>query len=109
EPKLVLDQTPSSYEHAVAFRPDGRQLAVGHADKTVSVYDLETRQRIRLLNVGALPQNLAFNPKKGDGRLAVACGNAVRIFDVDKDLEHKRLRHAWQVTWTSGLAWHPDG
>jgi serine/threonine protein kinase/WD40 repeat protein len=109
EPQLILDEKETVYEFAVAFRPGGRQLAVGHTDKSVSVYDLATRQRIHRLRLDTLPHNLTFPPNPADGRLAVACGNAVRIFDIDQGQERKPLRHPPEVTWTTGLAWHPGG
>src|SRR5262249_38229394 len=37
KPELVLDEAATVYEGAVAFRPGGRHLAVGHADKSVSI------------------------------------------------------------------------
>jgi WD40 repeat protein len=110
--ELVLDEAATVHEYAVAFRPGGRHLAVGHADPSVSIYDLGTRQCVRLQLGRRLvrkPHTLAFHPDKHDGRLAVACGNAVRIFDVDEGQERAPLRHPEPVTWTTGLAWHPDG
>jgi serine/threonine protein kinase/WD40 repeat protein len=120
KPKLVLDREATQYEHAVSFRPGGRQVTVGHLDKSVGVYDLDTGQCIRSLPLDAQddqpldaqddqPHNVAFHPSPADGRLAVACGNAVRIFDVDRGKELAPLRHPPQVIWTTGLAWHPDG
>jgi len=107
--ELVLDIKETVFEWAVAFRPDGRQLAVAHRDKSVSVFDLKTKKRIRSLKLGALPSCLAFNPSQGDTRLAVAVGNVVRIFDVDRQIEHKPLRHDGAVTRIWSLSWHPQG
>src|SRR5262249_42117827 len=109
EPELLLDKKESVYTFAVAFRPGGRQLAVGHRDKSVSVYDLQTRQRTHRLRLDTLPHYPAFPPNPAHARLAVACGNAVRIFDIDRGQERTPLRHPPEVTWTTGLAWHPDG
>jgi WD40 repeat protein len=39
----------------------------------------------------------------------VACGQAVRILDIDGGSERKALQHPEGYTWTSGVAWHPDG
>jgi hypothetical protein len=35
EPEVVLDEPAGMYESALAFRSDGRQLAIGHADSSV--------------------------------------------------------------------------
>ncbi len=110
-PALLVDNEDGIRESAVAFRPDRAQVAVGHPDRSVSVYDLEPDGRLLhrfRLPADEAPQNLAFNP--WDGRLAVACGNAVRFFDVgDPRKELPPLHHGPEVTWTSGLAWHPGG
>jgi serine/threonine protein kinase/WD40 repeat protein len=107
EPAVLLDDPAGVREWALAFHPDGRRLAVRHDDGTVSVYDLATGQPSRRLELGGPADNLAFHPR--DGRLAAACGNAVRLFDVDTGRELPPLRHPDKVTWTAGLAWHPDG
>ena len=91
---------------ALAFHPSGRQLAIGHADKSVSVYDLATGRRVQRLAVSAAPFHLAFHPH--EHRLAVACGNAVQLFDTDTGKELPALRHPAAVTHTD-LTWHPDG
>jgi WD40 repeat protein len=108
EPAVLLDDAVGEYESALAFHPDGRRLAVGHADGTVSVYDLETGRCGRRVALGGPPaNNLAFNPR--GSRLAAACGNVVRLFDVDTGRELPPLRHPDTVSWIAGLAWHPDG
>jgi serine/threonine protein kinase/WD40 repeat protein/tetratricopeptide (TPR) repeat protein len=106
-PSVVLDEPAGLYEHALAFDPAGRYLAVGHGDRSVSVYEPETGRHVGRIAIGTPPQNLAFHPR--DGRLAVACGNAVRIFDLPAGKESRVLRHVDKVKWISGLAWHPDG
>src|SRR5262249_20065572 len=109
EPRQVLADAAGVGESAVAFRPGGRQGAVGHPDGTVGVSGLGSGRRARRLAVGPGPQALAFHPDPRDGRLAVACGSAVRLFDVDRGTEDRPLRHGPGVSWISGLAWHPDG
>jgi serine/threonine protein kinase/WD40 repeat protein len=104
---VLLDDPGGWNQMAAAFRADGKQLAVGHADGFVTIYELETGQRLRRLHLGAAPQTLAFHPR--DGRLAAACGNVVRLFDVDAERELPALRHGNDVGWIHGLAWHPDG
>jgi serine/threonine protein kinase/WD40 repeat protein len=92
---------------AVAYRPDRRQLAIGHVDGWVGVYDLDSGERVRRLELGISPRHLAFHPK--DGRLAVAAGNAVRLFDVDTEKELPALRHTASGAVTESVCWHPDG
>jgi serine/threonine protein kinase/WD40 repeat protein/gas vesicle protein len=95
------------HEWALAYRPDSRQVAIGHANGWVSVYDLERGVRVQRLQIGVSPLCLAFHPR--DSRLTVATVNAVRLFDVDKEKELPALRHAVSVRRIESLAWHPDG
>jgi eukaryotic-like serine/threonine-protein kinase len=104
-PTMLLDEPAGVCESALAFHPSGRQLAVGHADKSVSVYDLPTGRRLHHLVVSASPHALAFH--QSERRLAVAAGNAVWLFDTDTGRELATLRHA--SARTRSVAWRPDG
>jgi serine/threonine protein kinase/WD40 repeat protein len=106
-PELLLEVPEGMLESALAFHGKGRQLAVGHPDKSVSIYDLATAKRVQRLTVGWPPVHLSFHPR--DGRLAVACGNAVQLFDVDTACELRALRHTGAVSQVYSVAWHPDG
>ncbi len=89
---------------SVAYRRDRRQLALGDFDRWVGVYDLDTGELVRRLKLGASPLEIDFHPK--DGRLAVAAGNVVQLFDVDAEKESPPLRHP---TLAGSVCWHPDG
>lgn len=104
---LPLDGPTDLHEAAWAFSSNSRRLAIGHADRSVSVYDLETDARVRRLAVAAAPLHLAFHPR--ERRLAVACGKVVQVFDTDTGHVMAALRHSAAVTWTYCVAWHPDG
>jgi serine/threonine protein kinase/WD40 repeat protein len=107
EPAVVpLDEPTDVNEGAAAFHPNSRQLALGHSDGTVSVYDLATGRRLRRFTVRVPPMHLAFQPR--GGRLAVACGNAVQLFDADTGRELPALRQP-AGTGATAVAWHPDG
>ncbi len=102
--KLVLEDRGIS-ESATAFRPDGRQLAVGHRDGTLTVYDTETGAVVRQWEVGVPPYAAMFHPRLP--RLAVACGVEVRLYDVESGaLLSPRFTNSNGV---SAVAWNPDG
>jgi WD40 repeat protein len=109
EPALLLDVPEGVHGTALAFRPNGRQLAIGHRDKSVSVYDLATGERVQRLASTITAVGLAFHPR--DSRLALLAQRdaGVRLFDVDTGAELPLLRHPPGVTWTYSVAWHPDG
>jgi WD40 repeat protein len=94
----------------VAFSPDGRSLAAGQADGSVVIYDLPVAgkaKEVQRLRTGLGLYVLAFRP--GQAHLAVAGGNVVHIFDLEKgkglfrDLSHPARTHV------DCIAWHPDG
>ncbi len=136
EPKRILDEKATYSTGGVAFRPDRPQLVVGQGFVgLLSVFDLETGKPIRFLQLNNIPRQalgfttiiriLGFSPKAGDGQLAVACGDGVRFFDLDKEIKNKGHPRAPEMTWidsykallpTPGIsaidssgAWHPDG
>ena len=103
--KLVLEDRAGISEYATAFRPDGRQLAVGHRDGTLTVHDTETGAVVRQWQVGVPPYAAMFHPRLP--RLAVACGVEVRLYDVESGaLLSPRFTNSNGV---SAVAWNPDG
>ncbi len=108
EPALLLDVPQGVHGNALAFRPNGRQLAIGHADEAVSIYDLDTGERVRRLADTSTVVHLAFHPR--DGRLALARRNAgVLLVNADTGAELPAPRHPPGVSRAYSVAWHPDG
>jgi serine/threonine protein kinase/WD40 repeat protein/tetratricopeptide (TPR) repeat protein len=101
--KLVLEDPAGVWEQGPVFRPDGRQLAIGHPDGTLAVYDTETGAAVRRWLVGSAGL-AAFNPRLP--RLAVACGAEVRCYDIETGaLLPPRFNNPGGI---SSVAWHPD-
>jgi WD40 repeat protein len=100
-----LDDGLSLY--SISFHADGRRLAIGHYNGTISVLDLEVGGPPRLLTIGSTLRNLAFHPH--DNRLAVASNSSIRLIDVVTGQQVSKL--PTQTTQSSfyGLAWRPDG
>jgi WD40 repeat protein len=101
QPVVVLEGNHSGY----AFRPDSRQLVVGHMDGSIGLCDPVTGQELRRLSAGAaVARQLVWHPTLP--RLAVASNSAWRVVDLESGevlLEHPLSAH---FPW---LDWHPDG
>jgi serine/threonine protein kinase/WD40 repeat protein/Tfp pilus assembly protein PilF len=107
---LKLSDQPvqvSGFSSALAFHPDSRQLATGHPDGTVSVYDLPSGKRLHHLHAAGPAKRVAFHPKAN--RLAVGFGRIVQLFDLDSEAELPPLKHSIDAIGVNDLAWHPDG
>ncbi|MBI3725469.1 protein kinase [bacterium] len=93
-------------EANVAFRPDGRMLAVLCAD-SVTLFDVASRRPLGTLKGHkAQVTSLAWSP---DGTRLASGGTdqTIRIFDVVSLKETSVLRSP--RTWTTAVAWSPDG
>jgi eukaryotic-like serine/threonine-protein kinase len=108
EPQAVGLPNPSVFEQASAFSPDSKQLALGHLDGTVSLYDAESGKEIRKLRAGSSGVFcLAYHPTLP--RLALG----VREGDVDTacilDLDGRVLQRLSHPNIVFSVAWRPDG
>ena len=92
---------------SVAFSPDGRTLAVARDDKTVKLWDVQSRRELMTLEGhGDSVSSVAFSP---DGRTlaSASADKTVKLWDVQSGREMKTLEghrsHLWSV------AFSPDG
>jgi WD40 repeat protein len=89
---------------ALAWSPDGRRIATATGGQVVRLWDPETGAEAGRASVVADPAaGLAF---AGTGRLAVASGRQVRIWDLAANREGRALDHPFPV---SRLAVSRDG
>ncbi len=105
KPDPVLDDPDGPYEGATAFRSDSRQVAFGHVDGSVSVYDTETGQQLHRLRAapGAISM-VAFHPRLP--QLAAVNGSEVFVWSTETGRLLRRLRPPGGA---ASLAWHPRG
>lgn len=95
--RLVLD----SAAHCLCFSPDGRLLAVGERDLTISLWDTATGTKIDTLTGHAREvTRLAFSP---DGRTLVTCSTdgTARLWSVAARRELFVLCRSGKFNWLS--------
>ncbi len=107
-PVFQFEDRQGMTEQALNFHEDGRHLAIGHQDQSISIYDLEKPESITHLQIPQMLSGLAFNPR--ELTLAVACRNCLYLFDIITGKELPRLQEATRSrAWSFGLAWRADG
>ena len=109
--ELVLALETPSNVNAVAFSPDGKELATASEDGSVLVFRVATGEKTRSLpKHEAVGHAVAFSP---DGKfLATACGDeSVRLFDAATGSLSREIACHRKGSYSSvqSLAFTPDG
>ena len=63
-PEVTLDEPAGVHESAVAFRPNGRQLAVGHANGSVSMAGTGVRSMVSASSAVGMTGFQGFSPAR---------------------------------------------
>ena len=106
ETKFVLHDHRTRV-NSVSWSPDGRRLASASSDKTLKVWDVETRKvLVTLCGHAAAVRSIAWHP---DGEQLATAGEdgTVKIWDANATQEALTTRK--HVNWVSALSWSPDG
>jgi WD40 repeat protein/serine/threonine protein kinase len=93
-----------SKARCMSCSPAGNQLAVGHADGTISLWDLVNGRHLSTLRGNDAAQRLRFSP---DGKLLVACWCGLgQVWDIASQQPLSEWR---QKGWISSTALSDDG
>ncbi|MBI5419261.1 MAG: PQQ-binding-like beta-propeller repeat protein [Deltaproteobacteria bacterium] len=104
-PRLVWQGSHESWVTAIAFRPDGSQVASGGGDGAICVWDTETGNRLFRLADVEMALSIAYSP---DGSF-LATGGAdsfLRLRSADTGKETWRARAGGMIF---SVAFSPDG
>ena len=93
---------------AVAYSPDGKQIATGSFDKTIKLWDAATLKEIRTLTGhGDMVLTLAFN-KDGSKLVSGSQDKLVKVWNLGGGAQEKRVTPAAPAAF-KGLTVSPDG
>ncbi len=87
--------------------PDGRELALGHPDHTVTIRETVGGKELKRLQVGFTPAALAYHPDGSKLAVSGVTQSDVMILDLASRKVLFLLHHPG--TTADRLAWHPDG
>src|SRR5262245_26314533 len=105
--QLAAIQTGGGYVFALAFSPDGKQIAAGTNAKPdfITIWDASTGQPVRgLKGHGDAVLSLAYS-RDGSKLLSGSYDGTARLWDVAAGTSKEFRGHDW---WVWSVAWSPD-
>jgi serine/threonine protein kinase/WD40 repeat protein/tetratricopeptide (TPR) repeat protein len=105
-PRVVKEDQNGVSAFAIAFSPDSQQLAIGHANGSISVHDTTSGRETRYLKYGHRPFGLAFRPKHRQLAVSDDRTPSVAIYDLDTEKAVDKITLSDAI---AALAWHPEG
>jgi WD40 repeat protein/tetratricopeptide (TPR) repeat protein len=88
------------------FSLDSRQLAIGHEDGSIRIWNMESRTEVRRFSPGVPPAIVKFHPR--EQKIAVAGATTVHILNSEMGEVVARLPSTGASS-IRALAWHPRG
>jgi WD40 repeat protein/transcriptional regulator with XRE-family HTH domain len=93
--------------YAIAFSPNNQQLATGHADGTIRVWQVNTGQLlVNLKGHQSSVWTLAFSPT-GDTLASGSFDRTIKLWNLSTETESRTL--SGHQDWVTAIAFSPDG
>jgi serine/threonine protein kinase/WD40 repeat protein len=111
--RAVLRLNDGVTASAFDFHPDGRRVAAGRRDGTITLYEMATGREVGQMRGGTIPHSIRFDPS--GRRIAVASEvseQAIQVRRVDDggvDAEWTRPGGAMTLDWHPGGRWLAAG
>jgi WD40 repeat protein len=95
---------------ALAVSHNGKRVLAGEEGGALTLWDLTSGKEVRVFRGHTAVARVAFSPDDSRAASAGALGDrSVRIWNVARGTEVRRLEGGTGQTGTNGLAWLPDG
>ena len=91
------------YINGVDFSPDSTRLVSASGNRTASIWDIATRERVQTLDHGGWVTAAKYSPQ-GD-RIATATGDSVRVWDCNDGRLLKQINVTVTPSYITGLLW----
>jgi serine/threonine protein kinase/WD40 repeat protein len=105
--KMIFESPFANTEAALAFRPDGRHLALGQSDGTITIHDSTSGEEVtRPIKAGMPPTHLCYSPDGTHLAMLSSAGRKVQIYHAASG----ELVHPFALPGGGfQVAWHPKG
>lgn len=102
---------PNAYSNTLTFSPDGRRLAIGSSDRSITIFDVKSAEQLRKIPGETNPGGYYYSAPQvhfsGDSRSIVAFDGEVKLIEAQTGSERRRLPRD-QTSSPNAVVWSRD-